>query len=487
MTDQDFILRIQAKNNDESAISFNKRNTIVSKILYKKIRENPKEGSYTIKIDGYASIQEISPKCFKILSKIFQLHKYEIPFDEVDFFQEINNKLEIITLTKKLNQVIKEQQAQLHELENESQITSLFDFSWNFIQSFDNILINGQERNEESLVLNVNNFLNEQENIYKSLNASNNESDDTNMNLCISSLLEKYSYSKLNQYHIINKIIHSLSCVTLNSLQTHIFPLLKYLKNHILYHQSLENLQSDEKLIYSIFRHEFNINQPHNIDFLNTKFSLSSSDLPCKFDYHSIFEKKNMNCLELAAFFGYDELFKSICLQLTSNGKNLHKVFEQCKNLAKYAFAGNNANIIHQLKENQVKFRNCLEVAVAYYNFELSEYLLDQHYQDNEINSSVIKTCIQTRNYFCFHNIFIDKLTCLHDSLKVAYHEKDILLIEALIKIRLSYPNDPIDHFGNKILHLAVEEEQYEIVKILLESDFVNPNVRRDLVLICFL
>lgn len=121
----------------------------------------------------------------------------------------------------------------------------------------------------------------------------------------------------------------------------------------------------------------------------NPKFQFTKELVLLKIDNSFKSMKINIECnaIESAAFYGSLKCFKFLLLNIKLSSRNL----------AQYAIAGGNTEIIHICEQQKLNFRNTLNIAVAFHHNDVAQWIVDN--SKDEIREDVYDNCIHSYNF----------------------------------------------------------------------------------------
>ena len=215
-------------------------------------------------------------------------------------------------------------------------------------------------------------------------------------------------------------------------------------------------------------------------------FSLNMSIKPSIYETNSfLIKSKNISLIEYAVFYGSFQIFQYLILEDVKLTQSLWLC----------SVHGKNANILHFLEDNYVKedktYEQCLKESIKCHHNEFAIYFKDLfEYDENSIDSLIHS--LKCYNFAFIHDDLINKSSfgalCKYDYgmlVKILLQSKyidvnetiEILKTKKFHKISSNFVNNILNSIFNKTaLHLAVEKDNVDIVKLLLSYDKLDTN-----------
>lgn len=197
-----------------------------------------------------------------------------------------------------------------------------------------------------------------------------------------------------------------------------------------------------------------------------TTINLNDTITPSLFERFEIINQKDATFIEYAAFFGSIKIFKFLIM---------NKVIIP-SNLAKFAIAGGNYEIIHLCEEKNLSFDDCLSIAIQYKQDEIVEYLLNNY----ELTSDLYEIAFKSFNCGIIHRIIFDLFEFNDGSEKDELITKIIKnsIISGHISIVMFEIENGFIEYISKELFLIVDYHRYSMLELVFnyleDIEFVN-------------
>lgn len=194
----------------------------------------------------------------------------------------------------------------------------------------------------------------------------------------------------------------------------------------------------------------------------------------------------NPTLLQFSAFFNSIECFK----YLLANQANTLLIDDKHRNLAQFAVAGGNEEIIELLQQNNVSFNRSLSLSLEYHHHKLFEMILHKFYDgrlyEDSIPIPIVKIALQSNNAHIIEYIQTKKLksdlTLFNnfEEMWLSYLNGFIVTLQtAYPKIQLN--TSFLSHFNRySLLHYAVIRNYVSIIPEILTTNNINVNILDD-------
>ena len=217
--------------------------------------------------------------------------------------------------------------------------------------------------------------------------------------------------------------------------------------------EEIEDIFDNDSIFYSIIKDDLT-------SFNEKVASLNPSSLVCKIN-HCDLGIINIHCIDLAAFCGSVQIFKTLFVYGT----------KMTKETALFAIRGGNIEIIEILIQNGFLFQHCFEVAIKYHRNDIAYWLSENYIHDHSVD---LLDCLHSFNTSAIPfllsrgaNIGVtdeSKRSVLH----IATMNENINIIQYLISQEANIEAKD-NHFSTPLIE-AAKNGFLEIVKLLIEK-----------------
>lgn len=191
------------------------------------------------------------------------------------------------------------------------------------------------------------------------------------------------------------------------------------------------------------------------------------------YETNSFLLDKQPSFIEYASFFGSIQIFRYLKMSSVDLPPSLWL----------YAIHSQNPEMIHLLEEENVdpddeSFKECIKESIKCHYNDFFEYIKSQYCKfDDDDDFDIISTKIKYHNYVLFPND-LTKLFSFYNFCRYNYVLiVDLLLETSEIDINAMVKNTE-KNTDNNSLHVAIEKNNIDIVKLLLSDPKINVNIK---------